>query len=52
VIHNEADGGAAGTGGSDGAGSGGGLYNLGAFTDVATLIKLNEASTSNDDVFM
>jgi hypothetical protein len=45
-------GGAAGLGGSDGQGIGGGVYNLGAFTyDATTVIKDNHASTSNDDIF-
>jgi hypothetical protein len=33
-------------------GIGGGVYNLGTFTfDAATVIALNEASTSNDNIF-
>jgi hypothetical protein len=49
---NEANGGEEGTGGTDGQGVGGGVYNLGTFTfDVFTVIKKNEASTSNDDIF-
>ena len=51
VTHNQALGGAAGAGGSGGHGSGGGVYNLGTFTDLASVIKKNKASTSNDDIF-
>ena len=52
VALNEADGGAAGAGGSAGAGIGGGVFNAGMFSaDAATVIALNHASTSNDDVF-
>jgi hypothetical protein len=52
IVNNAAAGGAAGLGGSDGKGVGGGVYNLGAFSfDVFTIIKRNDASTSNDDVF-
>ena len=41
-----------GSGGSDGNGVGGGVYNLGVFTaDIATAIHHNHASTSNDDIF-
>ena len=41
-----------GTGGADGSGVGGGVYNVGTLTfDAATTIKKNEASTSNDDIF-
>ena len=41
-----------GAGGCGGHGVGGGVYNLGVFTlDVATIIKKNHASTSNDDIF-
>ena len=37
---------------ADGLGVGGGVYNLGTFTfDMATRIKKNHASTSNDDIF-
>jgi hypothetical protein len=47
-----ADGGAAGTGGSDGQGVGGGVYNVGTFTiDVFSVIKKNHASTSNNEIF-
>ena len=52
VESNEADGGAAGAGGTIGQGIGGGVYNLGTFSyDPATTIALNEASTSNDDIY-
>jgi hypothetical protein len=51
INANVAQGGAAGTGGSDGQGVGGGVYNLGTFTDVFTVINGNHASTSNDNVF-
>jgi hypothetical protein len=54
VTENQADGGAAGAGGTVGLGVGGGLYNqVGAvaFADTHTKIKKNHASTSNDDVF-
>ena len=52
VKHNFALGGAAGDGGSDGEGIGGGLYNLGAITDGSTyVIKKNRASTSNPDIY-
>jgi hypothetical protein len=51
VTHNQALGGAAGAGGSAGHGSGGGVYNLGTFTDLASVVKKNKASTSDDDVF-
>jgi hypothetical protein len=55
-IHHDADGGAAGSGGSDGQGIGGGLYLasggivcLDVFTQAH--VKKNHASTSNDDIF-
>ena len=52
IAGNQADGGAADAGGSTGQGVGGGVYNLGAFDlDAASLIVLNDASTSNDNVF-
>jgi hypothetical protein len=39
-------------GGSNGQGVGGGVYNLGTFLrDALTVIKKNNASTSNDDVY-
>jgi hypothetical protein len=42
----------AGEGGGDGQGIGGGVYNLGTFDfDAATLVALNHASDSNDDLF-
>jgi hypothetical protein len=40
-----------GHGGSDGQGIGGGVYNLGIFTDFLSVIKNNHASTSNNDIF-
>jgi hypothetical protein len=54
VVTNEADGGAADEGGSVGQGQGGGLYISGTTTahaDQDTVILLNHASTSDDDVF-
>jgi hypothetical protein len=52
ITHNQAIGGAGSGGGSDGQGSGGGIYKLGTFTfDVFTDITKNHASTSNDDVY-
>jgi hypothetical protein len=46
VMLNEAEGGAGGVG------IGGGVFNVGTFSfDAQTLIKNNEASTSNDDIF-
>jgi hypothetical protein len=51
VLLNEAEGGTAGSGGSAGVGVGGGVYNLGTFFDLATVIDVNEASTSNDNIF-
>ena len=52
ITHNKALGGEEGSGGSDGHGVGGGVYNLGIFTfDASTVIKKNHASTSNDDIF-
>jgi hypothetical protein len=52
IVANLAQGGAAGTGGSDGQGVGGGVYNLGTFTiDVFSVIRRNDASTSNDNLF-
>jgi hypothetical protein len=47
---NQAQGGAQGQGGADGQGVGGGVYNLGSFTEVFTVIK-GKASTSDDNVF-
>jgi hypothetical protein len=56
ITHNDADGGAAGAGGSAGQGIGGGLYLadggivcLDVFTQAHA--KKNHASTSNDDIF-
>ncbi len=47
VSLNDAEGGAAGTGGSAG-----GVFNLGTYSyDAATVIALNHASTSNDNIF-
>jgi hypothetical protein len=52
VALNQADAGAAGAGGSAGQGVGGGVYNLGTLSfDLATVIALNHASTSNNDIF-
>jgi hypothetical protein len=46
VSLNEAEGAGAGSG------IGGGVYNLGTFSfDAATIIALNHASTSNDNIF-
>jgi hypothetical protein len=56
ITHNDANGGAAGAGGSAGQGIGGGLYLadggivcLDVFTQAH--VKKNHASTSNDDIF-
>ena len=56
ITANQADGGAAGTGGSAGLGEGGGLYLTDggvACLDVFTSANVsgNTASTSNDDIF-
>jgi hypothetical protein len=52
LVANQAQGGAAGAGGTEGSGVGGGVDNLGTFTfDELTVIYGNHASTSNDDVF-
>ena len=54
IVNNGADGGAAGAGGSQGLGSGGGLYVTPgsiACADLLTVIHANHASTSDDDVF-
>jgi hypothetical protein len=54
IVLNEADGGDAGDGGSAGAGQGGGVYVSAGSTaraDMATAIRDNHASTSDDDVF-
>jgi hypothetical protein len=51
INANSADGGAGGAGGSAGAGIGGGVYSLGDFCAVDTVIEGNHASTSNDDNF-
>jgi predicted outer membrane repeat protein len=52
VMGNQADGGSGSGGGTDGQGVGGGVYDLGALTfDLATIIALNHASTSNNNVF-
>jgi hypothetical protein len=52
ITKNHANGGEAGEGGADGKGIGGGVYNLGSFDFGAlTLIFVNHASTSNDDMF-
>ena len=50
VILNNADGGHGKGGGTDGEGIGGGVYTLGTFTDPFTLIILNDASTSGDNI--
>jgi hypothetical protein len=52
VTKNHANGGEGSTGGSDGEGIAGGVYNLGLFDfDGLTRISRNHASTSHDDVF-
>ena len=54
VLFNRADAGAAGDGGSAGLGQGGGLYLTSggvACADLLTVIRANDASTSDDDVF-
>lgn len=52
INANEADGGAAGVGGgSTGLGIGGGVYSLGDFDILETVIAGNHASTSNDNRF-
>jgi hypothetical protein len=52
VRGEQAQGVEAGTGGTDGQGVGGGVYNnLGTFSDVFTVIEGNHASTSNDEIF-
>jgi hypothetical protein len=54
VTGNQADGGAADSGGQDGQGVGGGVYvQSGAtvYADALTVISGNHASTSDDDVF-
>jgi hypothetical protein len=55
VVANQANGGAAGAGGSAGLGQGGGVYlttpGATACADLATVILLNHASTSDDDIF-
>ena len=52
ITHNKARGGEGDDGGSDGHGVGGGVYNLGTFaSDIVSVVKKNEASTSNDDIF-
>jgi hypothetical protein len=54
VLVNQADGGAVAPGAHAGvgAGVGGGVYSLGRFSfDEATLIALNEASTSHDNIY-
>jgi len=47
---NFADGGEEGSGGSDGHGIGGGVYRLGTFDDIASIIAHNHASTSNNEI--
>ena len=51
IENNLAQGGKGGNGGSDGDGIGGGVYYLGTFSDVLTVIKHNHASTSNDNIY-
>jgi hypothetical protein len=53
VTNNSADGGKKGGGGgtSDGQGIGGGEYSEGTLINILSVIKKNEASTSNDDIF-
>jgi hypothetical protein len=51
ITGNSADGGAGRGAGSDGLGVGGGVYNLGDFSAVDTLIANNDASTSNDNIY-
>ena len=52
IAKNHANGGGGQGGSTDGSGTGGGVYNLGVFAfDLATVIKTNNASTSNDDIF-
>jgi hypothetical protein len=52
ISYNQARGGLADCGGTDGLGVGGGVYNLGTFLfDTATVITRNHASTSHDDCF-
>jgi hypothetical protein len=52
VTENSAIGGHGSGGGTDGEGKGGGVYNLGTFNyDLTDTIKMNHASTSNDDIF-
>ena len=49
INANSADGGAGSDG--SGAGIGGGVYDLGDFSAIATVLEGNHASTSNDDIF-
>ena len=51
LVGNLALGGEGGSGGSDGEGIGGGVYDLGTFTELAALIVGNFASTSNDNIY-
>jgi hypothetical protein len=51
ITDNAADGGAGQGVGSNGQGIGGGVYNLGAFSYLTTVIAHNHASTSNDDLY-
>jgi hypothetical protein len=52
IAHNKADGGRKGSGGCNGHGIGGGVYNLGTFAfDITTVIAHNHASASNDNIF-
>ena len=51
VTFNRATGGSAGSGGAAGEGVGGGVYDLGVFTQLLSFIKFNKASTSDDNLF-
>jgi hypothetical protein len=51
ITANQALGGEAGTGGADGQGIGGGIYNTGTVFVHKVVIEGNKASTSNDNVF-
>jgi hypothetical protein len=52
ILLNQASGGAAGLGGSDGVGLGGGIFNAGTLAiDAITVVNQNHASTSNDNIF-
>jgi hypothetical protein len=52
IEDNVADGGDAGSHGHEGRGIGGGVYRLGAYTaDASSVVKNNQASASNDDLY-